>query len=95
MTDYVCAPRAAPADIHPGRREGDGLLVVGTMDLEAAILWIHLVSQVPQELLVLGEHFGGAADGECESGRRHVRRRAELVASAMAISGMGAGVARA
>ena len=67
MTDCVCAPRAAPADIHPGRREGDGLLVVGTMDPEAAILWIHLVSQVPQELLVLGEHFGGAADGECES----------------------------
>ena len=64
-----------PQIFHPGRREGDGLLVVGTMDPEAAILWIHLVSQVPQELLVLAEHFGGAADGECESRRRHVRRR--------------------
>jgi hypothetical protein len=28
-----------------------------------------------QELLVLAEHFGGAADGESESRRRHVRRR--------------------
>jgi hypothetical protein len=45
-----------PQIFHPGRRECDGLLVVGTMDPEAAILWIHLVSQVPQELLVLGEH---------------------------------------
>jgi NAD(P)-dependent dehydrogenase (short-subunit alcohol dehydrogenase family) len=28
-----------------------------------------------QELLVLAKHFGGAADGESESRRRHVRRR--------------------
>ncbi len=41
-----------------------GLLVVGAIDPEAAILRIHIVSQVPQELLVLAEDFSGAADGE-------------------------------
>jgi hypothetical protein len=52
-----------------------GLLVVGAIDPEAAILRIHVVSQVSQELLVLAEDFSGAVDGERGSPRRHIRRR--------------------
>src|SRR5438067_12095585 len=64
-----------PQIFHSGGRERNGLLILGAMDPEAAVLRIHLISQVPQELLVLAEDFGGAADGECEGRRRHIRRR--------------------
>jgi len=43
VTDCVCAPRGASSDIP---FQGDSLLVVGVMDPEAAVLWIHLVNQV-------------------------------------------------
>jgi hypothetical protein len=52
-------------------REGHGLLVVDVVNPKAAILRFHVGRQVPQELLVLAEDFGGAADGDCVGWRRH------------------------
>jgi hypothetical protein len=51
--------------------KGDGLLVAGVVDPEASVLWLHLVGQVPQQLLVLAEDFGGSADRERVGWRRH------------------------
>lgn len=60
----LCFREQLPKVFHSGRREGEGLLVAVAVDPEAAVLRIHLVSQVPQELLVLAEDLGGAVEGE-------------------------------
>jgi hypothetical protein len=46
MTEYLCTLGATPANIPPGRREGEGLLIVGAMDPETAILRLHAISQL-------------------------------------------------
>src|SRR5437773_10779089 len=61
--------------VYPVGGEGDGLLVVGAVNPEAAILRLHVDRHVPQQLFVLAEDFGGTADGDCGSRLRHVRRR--------------------
>jgi hypothetical protein len=61
--------RKQPPQIsHPGGRERDGLLVVGAIDPEAAVFRLHVGSQVPQELLVAAEDFGGTAGRAARSG---------------------------
>jgi hypothetical protein len=55
--------REHPSQVfHPVRGEGDGLLVVGVIDPEAAVLRLHVRGHVPQQLLVLAKDLGGAAD---------------------------------
>ena len=57
--------------IHPVGSEGEGLLVIGVVDPEAAVLRLHVGSHVPQQLLVLAEHLGGATDRDRVSRCRH------------------------
>ena len=57
--------------IHPVGSEGEGLLVIGVVDPEAAVLGLHVGGYVPQHLFVLAEDFGGTADGDCGSRRCH------------------------
>jgi hypothetical protein len=67
MTAYVCTPRASPAVFHPVGGEGNRLLIAGVVDLQAAVLRPHVGDHIPQHLLVLAEHLGGAADRDCMS----------------------------
>jgi hypothetical protein len=61
--------------IHCGGREGDGLMVVGVVDPQAAVLRLHIRGHVPQQGLVLAEDFGGAAEVIAWAGAATVRRR--------------------
>ncbi len=47
---------------HAVRREGDGLLVVGIVDPETAVLRAHVGGHFPEQLLILAEDFGSVAD---------------------------------
>jgi hypothetical protein len=51
-----------PQVFHPVRGEGGGLLVVGVIDPEAAVLRLHVRGHVPQQLLVLAKDLGGATN---------------------------------
>jgi hypothetical protein len=44
--------------------EGEGLLIVGIMDPEAAVLRLHVGGHVPQQVLVLAGDLGSAANGD-------------------------------
>jgi hypothetical protein len=46
----------------PSWGEGEGLLIVGAVDPQAAVLRLHVGCYVPQQLLVLAEDLGGALD---------------------------------
>jgi hypothetical protein len=47
---------------HADGGKGDGLLVFDIVDPETAVLRLHVGSHVPEQILVLSEDFGGAAD---------------------------------
>ena len=51
-----------PQVFHSGMGEGDGLLVIGIVDPEAAVLRRHVVNHVPQQFFILAEDLGSAAD---------------------------------
>src|SRR5213080_2993250 len=53
--------RRNPQVFHPVVGEDDGLLVVGVVDPEAAVLRLHIRDHVPQQLLVLAKDLGSAA----------------------------------